>query len=193
MLLNFLGSSNAQKTLRSTSSQTRKFFFYPEESRFELNCPHCPAPLSLKISGFQHFEEQIPNLTKVLRKLATTFSQVDVLLIRGDNATSDTDITEWMPLFRLFPAVKALLLSGGMAVLIASVLENIPEEMVTDVFPALRLILIVECEDEEEDEEEIGSIERFLSLRQRFGCPVAIFDMEGELVEAGAEAVGELR
>jgi len=101
-----------------------------------------------------------------------------------------------MPLFRLFPAVKTLRLSGGMAVLIASALENIPVEMVTDVLPALRLIWLVECEDDVEDEdeegEEMGSMERFLSLRQRSGCPVTVLDMEGELVEAGAEAVGEL-
>jgi hypothetical protein len=102
------------------------------------------------------------------------------------------DITEWLPFFRLFPAVEALHLSGGVAAYIASALEDNadPEKMVTDVFPAPYLIWLDEGDDydsESEDgyyDEPVGSIEGFLSLRQLSGRPVTVVDTQGKFLEA---------
>ena len=167
-----------------------RVFFYAEESRFELNCPRGPAFLSLTITGFTVLEIQVMVMADVLDGFAATFSKVDDLFVRGDLATTGTAIHRWEPYFGLFPAVKTLRLSGGVAVLITSALEGTPEEMAANVWSALRLIWLIECEDEEEDEDEddwkqqVGLMERFLSLRQHFGCPVTILDMDNEVVEA---------
>ncbi|KAH8996950.1 hypothetical protein EDB86DRAFT_3243223 [Lactarius hatsudake] len=98
------------------------------------------------------------------------------------------DTTDWLPFFRLFPAVETLHLSGGVATYIASALEDTanPEEIITDVLPALRLIWLDEAtdgvgEDEDEDRNEpVGSIEQFLSLRRLSGRPVTVVDTEDE-------------
>ncbi|KAH8980987.1 hypothetical protein EDB86DRAFT_2835093 [Lactarius hatsudake] len=95
------------------------------------------------------------------------------------------DITDWLPFFRLFAAVKTLHLSGGVAAYIASALEDAadPEDMITDVFPVLRLIWLDEAaEDEEEDDEDepAGSIEQFLSMHQLSDHPVTVVDTEDE-------------
>jgi hypothetical protein len=168
--------------------------FYPEESSLQLNRPRGRAFLSMTISGHDFLETQVTTMANVLDELATTFSKVDSLFVRGDLATSEMDITEWMPLFRLFPAVNVMGLFGGVTVLITSALEDMPEEMINDVFPVLRLIWLAEDDDDDDDDdddededdwrEHIGPTERFLSLRQRSGRPVTIFDMESEVVEA---------
>jgi hypothetical protein len=167
-------------------------FFYAEECRFELNFPRGPASLSLTISEYDQ-DIGVMLMADALDGLAITFSKVDDLFVRGDLATIGSEITEiyiWTRYFRLFPAVKTLRLSGGVAMLVASALEGTPEEMVANVWSALRLICLTECEDKEQDEDEdewkdqVGPMERFLSLRQRFGCPVTILDMDNEIAEA---------
>ena len=45
-----------------------------------------------------------------------------------------------------FPAVEILRLSEALAVYVTSALEDITEEMVTDVLPTLGLIRIAECD-----------------------------------------------
>ena len=49
------------------------------------------------------------------------------------------DSTKWLPFFRLFPAIKVLDLSGGMASHIASALVD-AAKLVTDVFLVLHSI-----------------------------------------------------
>jgi hypothetical protein len=188
-LLRFLERTENLKIDRFTRMETS---FNPEESYIELNCPRekCSlAPHSLIIIWDQQpLEMQVQGMADFLGQLTAAFSKVDDLFIRGGDYALDSgmDIDEWMPLFRLFPAVETLRLSGEMAVYITSALDDTAEDMVTDVLPALRLICLAEHEDEakdmyEEDEDEndwkqqVGSMDRFLSLRQLSGCPVTIF------------------
>ncbi|KAH9037724.1 hypothetical protein EDB84DRAFT_1480846 [Lactarius hengduanensis] len=91
------------------------------------------------------------------------------------------DIADWLPLFRLFLAVKTLHLSGGVAAYIVSALEGAAdsEETVTNVFPELHLIWLDEMENEECDEP-VGSIQRFLAMRELTGFPVTLVDTEDE-------------
>jgi hypothetical protein len=145
--------------------------------------------LLLKISGEASLEAQVQDVALVIDQLSATISKVDDLFAHGDNVyhLSGTDLTEWLPLFDRLPAVETLRLSGEVAVYITSALEDTPEEMVADVFPALRLIRVTECEDMEEDEaywiEQVDSMEQFLSFRQLSGCPVTVIFPEDELAE----------
>ncbi|KAH9038045.1 hypothetical protein EDB83DRAFT_2413231 [Lactarius deliciosus] len=79
-------------------------------------------------------------------------------------------------LLRVFPAVKTLHLSGGVAAPIASALEGNadPEEMVTDVLPALRLIWLDEDADDEDEDEDHNE------PHQLSGCPVTVVDTKDE-------------
>ncbi|KAH9008440.1 hypothetical protein EDB83DRAFT_2681333 [Lactarius deliciosus] len=178
------------KNLRLDKFCRAEVTFFHEETYVELNYPQGgrrQAPLSLKILGQVWLGRQVPCLVQVLGQLVPMFSNVNHLDAHGDHVhPQEMDDTDWLPFFRLFPAVKTLHLFGGVAASIASALEDTadPEEMVTNVLPALRLIWLDETahdEDEDEDHNEpVGSIEQFLSLRQLSGCPVTVVDTKDE-------------
>lgn len=147
----------------------------------------------MKILDQGQLHRQVPCVAYVLGQLAATFSEVNHLTAHGDHVYSrEMDITEWLSFFRLFPAVEALHLSGGVAAHIASALEDTadPEEMVTDIFPALRLIWLDEGNDDDSEPEDrhydgpVGSIEGFLSLRQLSGRPVTVVDAQDKFIKA---------
>ena len=156
----------------------------------------CECNVHLQIEGEASIEAQVEDMAHLIGRFSSTFSKVDDLFAHGDNPvqTGGTDITKWLPLFRLFPAVETLRLSGRLAVYVTSALEDATEEMVTDVFPALSLIRIAESEagpgppwDKAEDAddwmEQVGSMKRFLSLRQLSGCSIRVINPEDELAE----------
>ena len=122
---------------------------------------------------------QVPYMVGVLGQLTAIFSNVRHLggwLEWG--YMDDLDDNEWLLFFRLFPAVETLHLSGDVPC-IASALENIAEDMLTEVMPALHLM----CLDEGKrtgDEKPVRSIERFLSLRQLSGHPVTVVNTRDE-------------
>jgi hypothetical protein len=89
----------------------------------------------------------------------------------------DLDNSKLLPLLHLFPAVEELQVSGELAGHIATVLENTAEERVTEVMPALHSLWLGN------GDKPVGSIERFLSLRQLSGRPVTILNMQDEFVE----------
>ena len=167
-------------------------YFYPDYSSFGLNRSReawTQSHVDLKILDEASLEVQVRDMAQLISQLAAMFSKVDDLFADGDNVvqTNGTHIIEWLPLFHLFPAVKTLRLSGWLAAFVAAALEGTTE--VTEVFPALRLIRLVEFEDGEKDEDEndwieqVASMERFLSLRQLSGCPVRVINPEDELAE----------
>jgi hypothetical protein len=87
----------------------------------------------------------------VLGRLVPVFSNVVYLSASGDKVRSkEVDSTQWLPFFRLFPAIEFLDLSGGVAVYIASALVD-AAKTVTDVFPALHSIGLDKGEGEDEE------------------------------------------
>ncbi|KAH9029659.1 hypothetical protein EDB85DRAFT_1965364, partial [Lactarius pseudohatsudake] len=174
-------------------SRAKATFFY-DDIYVEFDCPqgsHRQARLSLKILGQPWLDTQVPCMAHVLGQLVPLFSKVDHLDADGDHVHSrEMDIADWLPFFRLFAAVKTLHLSGGVAVYIASALEDAadPEDMINDVFPVLRLIWLdaaaedeaAEDEDEDDCDKPVGSIEQFLSMRQLSDHPVTVVDTEDE-------------
>jgi hypothetical protein len=128
-------------------------------------------------------EDGYYSVPRLLGQLAATsiLSNVDHLSVemspywteKGDRM--ETSI--WLAFLHLFPAVEALRVRGGIAVNIASTLENIPEESVTEVLPGLRLLRL------DNGDEPVGSTERFLALRGLSGCPVTVIDTQDEINE----------
>jgi len=113
-----------------------------------------------------------PHMVNFLGQLVATLSNVDHLVV-----TKDPDFVQrvdWLPLFRLFSAVGFLQVSGGLAGQVASALEAIPEEMVPVLLPALYLLWLDTRDNQGEEDEPVGSSERFVSLRLLSGRPVVI-------------------
>jgi hypothetical protein len=171
-------------------------YFYVDECSFGLNRSQeawTRGNLNLNVTGEASLEVQVRHMAHLIGQLATgVFSKVDDFYAHGDNVVQSgrMGLTEWLPLFRQFPAVKTLRLSGKLAVSVASALDDTTEEMVADVLPALCLIRMAEYdegdnkgEDEDDWMEEVGPMERFLSLRQLSGCPVRVINPEDELAE----------
>ena len=95
-------------------------------------------------------------------------------------ATTSTAPNGWH-FFRLFPTtVKTLGMSGTLATQVIRALDDIPAEMVTEVFPSLHsLLLLFEFG-------EVHPAHQFLSLRRLHGRPVTLFDVfhDPDTVEA---------
>lgn len=147
------------------------------------------SQLILDFLDIEGLDEQVPYVTHVLGQLVATFSNVDHLSSHGDNVDSiEIESADWLPFFHLFQAVKALHISGGVAAYIVSALEEATDEMVAQVLPALDLIWLDE-EGVQGNDEPVGSIKRFLRLRQLSGRPVTVVETEDEFFEADPNPV----
>jgi hypothetical protein len=129
---------------------------------------------------------QVPYVVDVLGRLVAMFSHVGHLSTNGSclewRDMEDLDNIEWLLFLRLFPAVEKLHLSGDVVPYITSALEDITEDVLAEVMPALRLLWL-DKDDRREDDEPVGSIERFLSLRQLSGHPVTVANTQDEFDE----------
>ncbi|KAH8989844.1 hypothetical protein EDB83DRAFT_2559592 [Lactarius deliciosus] len=110
------------------------------------------------------------DMARLLDQLVPMLSNVVHLTIVGKHGRGD----DMLPLLRLFPAVEAMDVDRNAAGYIASALEDIAEDMVTEVLPALQLLLL---------DDDDNKLERFLSLRQLSGRPVTIANTQDEFIE----------
>jgi hypothetical protein len=113
-------------------------------------------------------------MTSVLRQLVALLSDVGQLAVKDREQEEESYLgnTQWLPLLHLFPAVEALQVTGWLAGYIADELQDVAEERVTEVLPALHSLWLGG------GDELAGS--RFLSLRQLSGRPVTVRDMQDE-------------
>ncbi|KAH9030277.1 hypothetical protein EDB83DRAFT_2420944, partial [Lactarius deliciosus] len=146
---------------------------------FDSSAPR-RARLTLEVVNQGWLDTQILRVVEILGQLIPMSSHVRHLDAHGDQVKS-RQTADWLPLFRLFPAVQTLHLSGGIAAYIVSALEDTSnsEEMVTDVFPELHLIWSDEMDNKDGDKP-VGSIEGFLAMRRLTGFPVTVVDTEDE-------------
>ncbi|KAH9169004.1 hypothetical protein EDB89DRAFT_1988501 [Lactarius sanguifluus] len=154
----------------SQFKRARVNFFYPD---IELDHPQgeChQAHHSLIISGPESQEFTAPDMARLLDQLVPMLSNVAHLSVLDKHRQGD----DMLPLLRLFPSVEAMDVSRETAGYVASALEDIAEDMVTEVLPALQLLLL---------DDDDNKLERFLSLRQLSGHPVTIVNTQDEFVE----------
>ena len=141
--------------------------------------PQVRFSLGMIVSDFEgcpDLDELVTCTTHVLGQLTALLSKVDHISFKGqqglDYESNRLDNSKLLPLLHLFPAVEALHVSGVLVKHIATVLENIDEERVSEVMPALRSLRLGNGYGP------VGSTERFLSLRQLSGHPVAIVNTD---------------
>ena len=113
----------------------------------------------------------VPRIAHILGQFVIMFSNVGHLSINVEHhgKTDRLDTAKWLPLLRLFPAVESLHVFGRLAAHLATVLDHIAEERVTDVFPTLRLLRLGD------GDELVGYADQFLAWRQCAGRPVTVF------------------
>jgi hypothetical protein len=135
---------------------------------------HNQAHFSLIMSPESDFS--IPCMTRVLGQFIAMLCNVGHLSIYGPHheefrrGLDSMYKTELLTLLHLFPAVGTLHASGALAVDIISALQDIVEEKVTEVLPALTLLLLGDGVGP------VGPPERFLSLCRLSSRPVAILN-----------------
>ncbi|KAH9980553.1 hypothetical protein BJV74DRAFT_856437, partial [Russula compacta] len=83
----------------------------------------------------------------------------------------DMENNQWLELFDQFMSVKSLYLSKQIVPLIVPALQQLGEEIVTDVLPVLQNLYIEGHEPSKPIQEGIG---QFIAMRQLFSCPMTV-------------------
>ena len=89
------------------------------------------------------------------------------------------DRTEWLAFFRLLTTVETMYIYGRLAGQVTRALEDVPQEMVTEVLPSLRSLMLSDVDSDGP----VECAEQFVSLRQLYGRPVIIRDTRHESIE----------
>ncbi|KAH9020972.1 hypothetical protein EDB84DRAFT_549953 [Lactarius hengduanensis] len=140
---------------------------YIEIDHPQGECHQASYALIISDPEFQEFTS--PYIAHVLGQLVPMLSNVAHLSVLGEHGVGDM-----LPLLRLFPAVEVMDVPRKAAGYIASALEDIAEDMVTEVLPALQLLLL---------DGDDNKLERFLSLRRHSGRSVTIVNTQDEFAE----------
>ena len=143
----------------------------------EFDPPHeIRQPHVLLNTSFERTGTHIAHLTHLVDRILVMFSNVGHFSICvNDDCSSwedDIDSMEWLTFFHQFASVRTLRISGRLAGQVSRALEDVPEEIVTEVFPSLQLLML------EDEGGPVGSIEQFFTLRRLNGRPMNIIDLE---------------
>ena len=144
----------------------------------EFNVPHEPRRphCGISTSFVDWAGTHVSHLTHLVGRILAMFANLRHLFIRSGhdhpNWEDDIDNVEWLILFHQFATVRTLHIQGRLARQVARAIEDVPEEMVTEVFPSLEVLLL------EDQDGPVGSIAQFVSLRQLCGRPIAVVDLE---------------
>jgi hypothetical protein len=134
-----------------------------------------PSNRGLRISCYTS-DPPLVAMMRLLEKLLTIPSQVERLELHEfaieEEWQDGIENSHWLQLLNPFVSVKSLYVDVGLGPFIASALEELTEERVTEVLPSLKnLVIEGEFDDLEFVEETIRS---FISMRQLSGHPVIL-------------------
>ncbi|KAN0130982.1 hypothetical protein V8E53_011115 [Lactarius tabidus] len=125
--------------------------FYDDSIQIEIdrefNVPHEPRRPHCGIStSFDWAGTHVSHLTHLVGRKLAMFANLRHFYIRsGDDHPSwedDIDNIEWQIFFQQFTGIRTLHIQGRLARQVARALEDVPEEMVTEVFPSLEVLLL---------------------------------------------------
>jgi hypothetical protein len=117
----------------------------------------------------------VSEIARGFNQPSAMLSRVAHLKLYRSQPYKDCPADDWLHLFRQFPAIRTLHVSREFSRHIASVLEAVTGEMVTEVLPVLDFIYL--------DDMPISCVEKFLTARRISGDPVTIIDTEAEFEE----------
>ena len=123
--------------------------------------------------------QQVFNIAQVLSRFSERLSDVVhlELEVRPEEVRQieGTTNAEWLHLLRQFPAAQTLHVSQELTGYIALALEDVTEEIVTDILPLLELICL--------EAQPVPSLKRFVAVRRLTGCPVTVVGTMAEFKE----------
>ncbi|KAI0292541.1 hypothetical protein BC826DRAFT_1176027 [Russula brevipes] len=131
----------------------------------------------------------LSSLAQVCSSSVLPLSGVEILSIcdlrmrRGHEWSYLTDNTKWLEIFNTFTAVKKLWVCHTLGPRVASTLQELAPERVTDILPALEDLYFHEWDETRYPVE--GTIGRFVTNRQLAGHPVsfhATFGNSGDVI-----------
>ena len=123
---------------------------------------------------------QISHLTNILGFMSPILSDIvhctiDSMLFMSESSLSSNpesrDDFDWFQLLRQLPSLQALFAFEYVAELISQAFAYVDVGTITEILPALQLLCIEELEDQEEDQT-MSSVHKFLALRRDSGHPV---------------------
>ena len=167
--------------------QAKISFIMGQEFRVEINrrseAGGPPNHLLNLATMFDLSDASFARVVQVLSQLLDMFPHIDDLNIYigidYPHWQENIDNTEWLAFLLLFTTVERLEIYGRLAGQVAHALEEVPEEMVTEVLPSLQQLVL----------QDMGRFvdfpEQFFYLRHLCGRPVTIYDKYKELTEGG--------
>ena len=191
---------NRTKNLKDARFRRAYVNFYSDEVNIglELDLPQEESQTKMTLTLLGPWSNiQVPYVVDVLDQLVGIFSNVGHLSTHASclewRNMDNLDSNEWLRFLRIFPAVETLHLSGDVRPYIASALEDITEEMLAEVVPALYLLWLDEdSEDRRGVDKAVGSIRRFLTLRQLSQRPVTVVNTKVEFDETLNGSLSEM-
>lgn len=133
--------------------------------------------LALRISS-QGLDWQVSQLTEVLSQSSAVLSDVGHLSIGAYDLQPSwqdhIDQSEWLELFRQFPAVETLRVSAQLAGHVGDALKDVTIDIVPEFLPALRLLCL--------EDEPLKRVEEFVNTRQLSGLSVTIANAPEEFL-----------
>jgi hypothetical protein len=114
---------------------------------------------------------QVLHISQVLNQISTVLAHMLHLAIYSGSINpkpEDMDDFEWLQLLRPFSSVQTLFVSKKFAGHVCRALEDIPEEMATEVLPALDMLCL--------EDQPVSSAHKFITVHAESGCPVTTVD-----------------
>ena len=164
------------------SLKQAKVKFRENEFKIKLNRTYRDPPNLLHLtSTFELSDTPFACVAQVLSQLFAMFPHIDDLYIDTNypHWHENIDNTEWPAFFLLFTTIKRLEIYGRLAGQVAHALEEVPEGMITEVFPSLHQLFL------EDIDGHVDYPEQFFYLRHLYGRPVTIHDKYEELTIRG--------
>jgi hypothetical protein len=154
--------------------------------RINLYSPEGTSPPKRLMLGIlcKGADWQVSSMTQICGQnsfLLSSVEQLDMTSWDLDRLEStgqvDQDDTQWLELFPPFTAVRTLRISRGLRSLMAPALQQLAEEMATDLLPALDSLYLEEYRSSESEQQAIEPIPIF-TARQSSDHPVVVHSWE---------------
>jgi hypothetical protein len=142
------------------------------------NCPGWDRPPVETTISPDPVHWRIPEMAEILSQFSTTLHAVVHLeieinaLLKYQPLIERAHDADWLHLFRQFPAMQTLDVSGCLAEYVAIALQEITTEMVAEVFPSLRLIFF--------EDKPASSVETIVAARRLSDRPVTFVETKAE-------------
>ena len=160
-----------QAELHFRSWEVQAIFKSPANPELDITYESSEWPLS----SMMRLYEQLLTIPSQVEQLELCEEEWDELYVPIEEWQEDLDGSQWRQLLEPFVSVKSLYVSEKLGPFVASALEKLFGESVTEVLPTLDSLFFEGYGSSEFIQK---TIESFVSIRQLSGCPVIVGQWE---------------